>query len=208
MNRIRVLCAVLCAALFLSGCSGAAASINTAPQAVTLSKGTDWKVEEFSTEIKDFSSEEERLSAMTLVGNDGEAELYFDPSTCDIAYKTANGVYFSTPWDLSADTKSVDTQKVKIASQIRLSFIDNKQTVSEIFSFPECITKGQYTLEKLENGVQVNMIIGRAEQRTLLPSAMTVESFETVKEALQAERRQDLKPFINFMTPKLLLKGR
>jgi len=207
MNRIRVLCAVLCAALFLSGCSGAAASINTAPQAVTFSKGTDWKVEEFSTEIKDFSSEEERLSAMTLVGNDGEAELYFDPSTCDIAYKTADGIYFSTPWDLSADTKSVDTQKVKIASQIRLSFIDNKQTVSEIFSFPECITKGQYTLEKLENGVQVNMIIGRAEQRTLLPSAMTVESFETVKEALSGRAQTRLKAFYKLYDPETTAAG-
>ena len=30
---------------------------------------------------------------MTLIGSNNGAELYFDPSTCDIAYKTADGIY-------------------------------------------------------------------------------------------------------------------
>ncbi len=202
MNRIRVLSAVLCIVLFISGCSGTVASINTAPQPVNLSKGTNWKVEEFSSAIKSFASKEDCLSAMTLIGSNGGAELYFDPATCDIAYKTTDGIYFSTPWDLSVDTKSVDTQKQKIASQIRLSFIDNKQNIAEIFSFPECVAKGQYTLEKLENGVQVNMVIGRAEQRTLLPSAMPVESFEKVKETLSGRAQTRLKAFYKLYDPE------
>ncbi len=194
MNRIRLLCIVLCAALFLGGCSPTAA-IDITPSDTTLSKGTVWKVEDFAEKLIGYTSAQERLSKMTLVGKDGAAELYFDPATCDIAYKTSEGLYFSTPWDLSVDTKSVETQKVKIASQLRLSFIDTKQTVSEIFSFPECVAKGQYTLERLDNGVQVNMIIGRAEQRTLLPAVMTAESYERVSEALSGRAKTRLKAF-------------
>lgn len=194
MNRIRALCAVLSATLLLSACSDTA-KINLEPLSSELSKGTSWEAETFSTKIEGFTSPDDRLSKMTLVVSDSGKELYFDTSTCDIAYKTASGIYFSTPWDLAEDKKSVDTQKYKIASQLRLSFIDSKQTVSEIFSFPECVAKGQYTLEKLKNGVQVNMVIGRAENRALLPAVITVESFDKVYNTLSGRAKTRLKAF-------------
>lgn len=194
MNKIRVLCLLLCIAFCFSACSGTV-KIDIKPLQSELTKGTEWKVETHSEKIESFASADERLSKMTLVASDEGKELYFDTATCDIAYKSDGGVYFSTPWGLASDTKSVDTQKVKIASQLRLQFMDAKQMVSEIFSFPECVAKGQYTLERLKNGVQVNMIIGRAEQRTLLPLAVTVESFEKVYESLEGRAKTRLKAF-------------
>ncbi len=195
MKKIRVVCAILCVALFMSACSGKIEKTIAAPEKAALQKGTSWKVEEFATSLSSYNSPDERLSRMTEIASDSDAKLYFDPATCDIAYKTNDGLYFSTPWDLSIDAKSVDTQKQKIASQIRLSFMDAKQNVSEIFSFTECVSKGQYTLERLKNGVRVNMVIGRAEQRTLLPAAITVESYERVRDSLEKRGQARLKAF-------------
>jgi len=194
MNKIRVLSAVLCIVLLFSACSSTP-KINLEPPKTELSKGTAWKVEGHSTKIESFASAEARLSKMTKVATDQGKELYFDPATCDIAYKSGNSVYFSTPWNLAEDKKSVDTQRVKIASQLRLQFMDDKQAISEIFSFPECVAKGQYKLEKLKNGVKVNMVIGRAEERALLPTVLSVESYERVYEALEGRARTRLKAF-------------
>ena len=197
-----ILCVAVCVTVFLKLGNGNAKIIKLTHPEVKLSKGTEWKVEGFAAEIGTYSSAEDRLSKMTLVASDSKGELYFDTATCDIAYKTANGLYFSTPWDLKADDKSVETQRLKIASQLRLSFMNSQQKVSEIFSFQDCISKGQYTLERLENGVQVNMIIGRAEQRTLLPAALTAESFEDVRDSLSGRPKTRIKAFYKLYDPK------
>lgn len=194
LNKIQALCAVLSITLSLAACSNTA-KINLEPLSGNIQKGTTWKTDNYTTEIIDYLSPETRLLKMTLIANDGGRELYFDSASCDIAYKTADSIYFSTPWDLYRDKKSVDTQKVKIASQLRLSYVDSKQNVSEIFSFPECVAKGQYKLEKIKNGVRVNMIIGRAEDKTLLPPVITSESFKKVYESLSGRAKNRLKAF-------------
>lgn len=202
MKKLHILCAVIMIAVLLCGCSSPAAQIDLSYKDSEKINFTEWKVESFATAINTYSSAEERLSVMSEVANDGKNTLYLDPANGDIALKSGDSLYFSTPWNLATDVKSVDSHKKKIASAIRLSFMDAKQSVSEIFSFDECIAKGQYTLKKFKNGVQVNMIIGRAEQRTLLPTALPKASFEKVVETLAKRGQARMKALYKLYDPE------
>ncbi|MBR7071288.1 MAG: hypothetical protein IKI29_03905 [Clostridia bacterium] len=194
MKKIRIITAFLLIAVFLCGCSSAA-QLKISYEPFANNDGKEWKVDSFASSITAYESAEQRLSQMTEVAADGKNRLYFDPATCDIALQSDSGLYFSTPWNLAADSKSVETQKVKIASQLHLTYMNAQQNIAEIFSFNECIAKGQYTLKRLENGVQVDMVIGRAEQRTLLPAAMPTDSFDKVLEQLSKRQQTRMKAF-------------
>lgn len=204
MNRIRVLCAVLCLlTVFMCGCQGSTGKLSpeepkTVPQAV----GQRRTPETYATGLVDYASAEQRLSAMSVAAADGDVTLYFDEATGDIALQAGESLFFSTPWDLSTNAKTVDSQKARIASQLRLSYMDSQQNVAEIYSFPECVSKGQYTVDPLEKGLRVNMVIGRAEQRTLLPEAVPAERFENLLKNLDDRGASRMQVFYRLYDPK------
>lgn len=204
MKRKRKLCVLLMAlTVLLSGCRAAGTELPLSqPEAVSTAVGEAWTPETHAVEIPSFASAWERLEAMTAEVTDGDMTLYFDETTGDIALKTGDSVFFSTPWDLGENAKTVDSQKQRIASQIRLSYLDSQQTEAEIYSFPECIAKGQYTVEPLEKGFRVNMVIGRAEQRTLLPAAVPAERFEGLLEKLSQRGASRMKVFYRLFDPE------
>lgn len=157
---------------------------------------------EYNSQLTVWSSPSERLSNMNVIAEDGNIQLLFDERNCDIAVKSGESVYMSTPWNLTLDKRSTDIQKQTIASQINIKYMDSQKQIADISSFPECIAKGQYTTQKIKNGIQVNMVIGRAEQRSLLPSALPAESFEKVIEKLDKRPSARMKAFYKLYDPK------
>ena len=195
MKPIKILAALLCGATLLSGCAGAGTALKfpdskdktTLKAAVTPS--------EYNTEIAGYTSAEKRLAEMTAIAENGGITLYFDDKSCDIAIKSADSLYFSTPWNIAGDAKSTDAIKQTIASQVRVTYMDSLQNISELSSFKECVAKGQYTTQAMKDGIQVNMTIGRAEQRILLPPALPAGSFEDVADTLSGRALSRLKAF-------------
>ena len=204
MNRIWVRCTVLCLLLItLCGCQGNAVNLDQVePKEPAQAVGEQRLPEIYATELPAYASAGERLSAMSAVATDGDTTLYFDESTGDIALQAGDSVFFSTPWDLKSNSRTVESQKERIASQIRLSYMDRSQNVVEIYSFPECVSKGQYTIDLLKNGLRVNMVIGRAEQRTLLPEAIPAGRFETLLEQLEDRAVSRMKAFYRLYDPE------
>ncbi len=143
-----------------------------------------------------YTSEQDRLSKMNMVAKSSGTTLYFDPTTCDIAVSDEYGVNFSTPYDLAQDAQSSDDYKQRIASQLRIEYINSKKSTGEVLSFKDCVSLGQFTTQSIKNGIQVNMAFGRKEQRLLLPLALPADSFENIILAsLQGRAASRLKAF-------------
>ena len=186
------------------GCSSTGAdkaAVSSANTKATVSKQAKGP-SSFANSIGTYASVEERLARMSTIAEDGSVSLLFDETTGDVALLKDGFTYISTPWDLAGDQKLTDAQKSTVASQIRLTFMDNQKSISEISSFSECISKGQYTIQKIQNGVQVNMIIGRAQQRTLVPPAMPDDSFDKVISELDGRPVSRMKAFYKLYDPE------
>ncbi|HZK34653.1 MAG TPA: DUF5696 domain-containing protein [Bacillota bacterium] len=130
-------------------------------------------------ETNEYASTMDRLGAMEMISESHGSKLYFDPKTCDIAVTNEGVALFSTPYDLSSDSRSSKDFKTAIASQIRLEYLDPEMTRGELLSLKDCISLDQFTTEYIDDGIQVNMVLGREEQRLLLPLALPADSFET-----------------------------
>ncbi|MCQ2448570.1 MAG: DUF5696 domain-containing protein [Clostridia bacterium] len=207
MKRLRSIIVVLLvvaivASVFLIGRKPHAEALTWQKEEAPAVTGKPLKLKTPVKQIPSFGSESERLAAMELIATEQGNELWFDSSTADIALVTKNGTWFSTPWNLAEDNRSVQTQKQRIASQLHLTYLDSAQKVNHIYSFDECVIKGQYTAEPLKNGVQVNMILGRAEQRRLLPGALPQQRFNDLVEQLDGRAPRRLKAFYKLYDPE------
>lgn len=174
MKRSKRITAFLCACALTAGLTAAAADGEGEDSASGQAPSQN-----AAASIANFDSAQQRLLQMELVAENGGSRLYFDKNTCDIGVVTEDGeAFFSSPSDLQRDTASSEDSKNRIASQLRIQYIDTKKTESELLSYPECVATGQVTWEKISGGVRVNYVFGREEQRLLVPPALPAQSFE------------------------------
>ena len=129
-----------------------------------------------------FNSAEERLSGMEEITSDGGLTLYCDKSYAEIAVKDAEGnIWFSSPFDYGLNTGKTSSEDVKkqLGSLIALTYYDKANKELLMNGFEDCISKNQFSVESLKNGLRINMSIGRVAAMLLVPYVMSVDVFES-----------------------------
>ena len=127
-----------------------------------------------------YSSAEEMLADMTVSTESDGKVLYYINDTADIAVldKHSGKLWFSSPFDYKNDNKASDEIKANMASFIRVIYYDNKSNKFEMNSYEDCIAKNQFSIEKIKNGIRIDMRIGKDEDQLSLPFAIETEKFE------------------------------
>ncbi|MBE6757910.1 MAG: hypothetical protein E7552_05105 [Ruminococcaceae bacterium] len=158
---------------------------------LTYEERLDWK----KAKRGKFTSEEQRVSAMTVYHTEGPLTLYVDEELAEFAiYNSETGDYFfSNPYDYNRVLVPSVTTKSQLASVLELEFYDNSANKKTLYSYDDAVNKTtyadpddpdsvdniQYWAEKIDGGVRMNFQIGSKELDTLLPYAAEVESFNT-----------------------------
>lgn len=129
-----------------------------------------------------YKTAQERLASMKKIAEDGGRELYYDDKYAEIAVvdTATQKVWFSNPYDYNLDVKASDDVKNLLASIVRLTYYDKASKELTMSSYKDCVAKEkpQFTSEPIENGIRINMQLGRVEAAMLLPSAAQAEGFE------------------------------
>lgn len=127
-----------------------------------------------------YGSAEEMLQSMTSVAVSGDLELFFSEDTADIAVRhTSSGdIWLSTPYDYKNDAKASDEIKTLMGSFIRLTYYDTQSNRFEMNGYSDCILKSQFSSERIENGVRIDMRIGKGEDSLSLPLVAEASRFE------------------------------
>ena len=173
------LAAVLAALLFLLlGVCPVFAQQETSGGMTEYTGGTP--APEGEVHLPDYASPAERLESMERIASSDGTTLYFDRLTGDIALQKGGEVYFSTPFDLAADAVAAEEYAMRMASQIRITYLDAQQAVGTMLSYRDCVMEKQFTTTEIPEGIQVNMTLGQEEQDLLLPLALPAASFETL----------------------------
>jgi len=144
--------------------------------------------------------------------------LHFDNTTGGIAIldKASGEMFYTNPVDAGLDPKADNTIKQQLMSQVELVYnIRGKEGDIQMNSYSQAMLLNQVRWGKIENGLSVEMILGRSEQRLLLPTQIRKSSFETdILEKIEQERaRKQMQAFYILYTseeaakdPELLLK--
>lgn len=115
-------------------------------------------------------------------------KLYFDNKTGGIAVedKGTGEIFYSSPQNAMEDAKATDEMKNQLSSPILLTYFNRKsKTVTVFDSYKNAILLNQVTWAKLENGIRVNMTLGREETSRLIPEQISAKSFDAIIQRIE-----------------------
>ena len=178
---IRFLSLVLAVMLML-GCPQAFAEGKNEQQSASSENLADDHANQSTLFLKkgSYSSAQEMLADMTVAADANGKVLYYIKDTADIAVldKQSGNIWLSSPFDYKNDAKASDEIKVNMASFVRVVYYDNQSNMFEMNSYEDCIAKNQFEIEKIENGIRIDMRIGKDEDQLSLPFAIETKKFE------------------------------
>lgn len=129
---------------------------------------------------------------LTPAAENDRLRLYFDHRSGGVAVedKAFGNWFYSNPADAEEDPKASDAMKQELMSQIKLVYnVKGKEGELEMNSYTHAMKLNQLSWGKLEQGLRVSMVLGREEQRMLLPQQITKSSLErNILEQLENER--------------------
>lgn len=132
--------------------------------------------------------------SLTRAAENDKLRLYFDNRSGGVALedKATGSLFYSNPPEALEDSKASDTMKEELMSQIKLVYnVKGKEGDLEMNSYTHAMKLDQVGWGKLEQGLTVEMVLGREEQRRLLPQQITKASFEeNVLNFIEAEREK------------------
>lgn len=179
-SKIFGICALLIAMIILSGCNIAQITENITLADKLLPKTTD---NDLTARTFEKAAENEKM------------ELLYNKNTAEIAVreKLSDIVWYSNPQNLSADTKSSEENRQKQASQFTLAYSDKQGVLREMNSFSDSVKRGQYKIEKIDDGLKITYTLGNVEERKLVPEIVSQDKFEKkVLDKITAEQREKI----------------
>lgn len=168
--RKKILAGVLCSALVLTASQSVAwsetaevtAEAGTAESADTVESTED--AEDAATEEKESAgnvaapiTEEAALAECVLYGETSTHKLLVNESTCVFAIqnKDTGYVWWSNPYNADSDPIATGTNLAGLKSALCIEgnrVVGADHNKADLKSFAECVSKGDFTIEKIDNG--------------------------------------------------------
>lgn len=103
-----------------------------------------------------------KVAGFELVCENDTLKLYTKPATAEVAVfdKRSGVVTYTNPVDTDDDTVANDTNKNYMRSQFVLDYYDSDANSGRYNSFADCVSKGQFGLESIGNGVRYIYEVG------------------------------------------------
>lgn len=126
------------------------------------------------------------LEEMHLVVQDGTYALYANVDTGEVAvaHLSTGNVWLTNPTGAASDEASAPIARNRMASQLILSYHDEKANEYTINSYEECIELDQLTYRMLENGIEFRYVVGEMEESIIIPRWISEERMEAYLEQM------------------------
>ncbi len=133
-------------------------------------------------------------SDMTKVAENDSLILYLDEKETDIAVqvKGSGDVWFSNPQDSDSDRIATAYQKKQLKAQFFLRYFNENVQEASMDSYSDCVQNGQFTTEKLTDGVKITYSLGEGAVKLLLPEVISVERLEAFAAKLDSSKSKKL----------------
>lgn len=121
------------------------------------------------------------LQKMQKAAENADLTLYINRETAEVAVQQKkNGyVWFSNPVGKNNDPLASPLYKSELASQVTISYFNDKGQLSTYNSYDDSVKKKQFTISQAADGVKVQYVIGKAAaQAGGIPKAISKKRME------------------------------
>lgn len=126
------------------------------------------------------------LDNMEIIAEDSQAVLYYNPKTTEIAIKRkATGyIWYSNPQDRSNSSDPM------MNAQFVITTLNGRDVAKLWNTFDDSVVFGQFTAEKIDQGITVTYLIGEKQEQVLFPAGITEERFTVLLTQMATEQDQ------------------
>lgn len=105
----------------------------------------------------------------------------------ELAYNEGTAQFKVTNKKDGAQFETVTTEPASNAekSLFEIYYIDKKNNFSRMYSYSDSVSRGQYQMEQIENGIKLGFTLGEVEQNVFCPPALSKERFEAIVEKIE-----------------------
>ena len=149
-----------------------------------------------------YASEQAMLDAMKPICENEWFSLRYSPDTLAIAVvnKATGDIFTSNPYAASLDPSYSGQIAGSLSSQVVLSYLDSDTRILKLFSSTDCAELGQYTIIEYENGLAVEMSIGKEKDKEIVPLALTPERYQQLHDSLSGRMQARFEMYYTFFS--------
>lgn len=132
------------------------------------------------TPLKDSKPE---IDGMVLAAENDILKLYTNTKTTEIAIydKRSGQIIYSNPVGRENDQIANSVNKVALNSQFTVTYYDSNMTESTMYNYDSSVTKGQFKIESIKNGIRYIYLLGNLDSPTgIVPVYITEERLNEV----------------------------
>jgi len=121
------------------------------------------------------------VDGMVLVAENDVLKLYTNTRTTEIAVfdKRSGQIAYSNPPDREEDKIAGGRNKTALNSQLAVTYYDSGMTRATMYNYDYSVTRGQFEIEGLENGIRYVYLLGNLDSPTgIVPVYITSERLE------------------------------
>ncbi len=113
---------------------------------------------------------------------DGKTEFLLQETTLNVAVrdKATGNIWYSNPQDLTEEMAYGTTVMEQLQSQVILQYYDSSNQLLTMNSYKHCVKLSQYTIEKIQNGAQIRLVMGSVSGNTVLPQQIRARKFQEI----------------------------
>ncbi len=117
---------------------------------------------------------------MELIADSGSLELYLDREQADFAVKVkeSGDVWFTNPQGADEDPLASNYYRGVMKSQFSIRYFNENVQASEMDSFNDAVSRGQFTVETVPEGVKIVYNLGELADQFVLPQIISAERYE------------------------------
>jgi len=163
---------------------------------------------ETSTEFVAMNDEDPKVNGMVLVAESEKLKLYTNPKTTEIAVydKRTGETTYSNPVDRANDPIASGRNMTALNSQFVLTYYDSSMTEVSMYSYDYSVTREQFEIEGIKDGVRYTYLLGNLDSPTgLVPPFITEERLQ--EKIISQLSDRDARTFKNSYLPSKSLDG-
>lgn len=117
---------------------------------------------------------------MELIASDDRLELWLDEELADFAVKVKDtgDIWFSNPQGADEDPQASNYYKGVMKSQLSIRYFNENVQAMEMDSYNDAVAEGQFSAERIGNGVRITYNLGEAADKFILPQIISAERYE------------------------------
>lgn len=151
------------------------------------------------TELK-FANDTEMLATMQKACENEKFRIYYNEDNMTVALedKQSGKILLSNPYNAASDENYSGNVANKLNSQVIVTYLEEEKSLVDMYSSADCADLGQYKIKTYDNGLVMELSIGKEKENSNVPKILPEKSYDEICKVIDEDSKDLLETYYTF----------